>query len=49
MLNTILSKTKPTRYMANKLYLGLYAEKSLRNPKHDYESECWYMITINTL
>ncbi len=34
--------------MSSKLYLGRYQEKSLRNPYHDYTSECWYMITINT-
>src|SRR5688572_27039283 len=34
--------------MANKNYMGMYADKSLRNPKHDYGSLCWYMITINT-
>jgi putative transposase len=35
--------------MANKTFKGLYTDKSLRNSKHDYGSQCWYMITINTL
>jgi putative transposase len=34
--------------MAAKTYKGIYRQKSLRNPKHNYSSVCWYMITINT-
>jgi putative transposase len=34
--------------MSIKSFKGLYTEKSLRNPKHDYGSYSWYMITIMT-
>lgn len=31
------------------LYKGIYSHQPKRMKTHDYGSECWYMVTINTL
>ena len=43
----ILSTINPTKNMS--FYKGKYRQKTRRNYTHDYASNCWYMVTINTL
>jgi putative transposase len=48
MIFYILWDDNPIEKMAD-LFMGKYSHRPKRLQTHDYGSECWYMITINTL
>ncbi len=43
----ILNESALTNYMAD-LFINKYRRQTRRNRTHDYGSNCWYLITINT-
>jgi putative transposase len=46
---SILSFAQLITFMAKDLYINKYRRQTRRNNTHDYASDCWYFITINTL
>lgn len=42
-----MNTSELANYMAD-LYINKYRRQTRRNRTHDYGSDCWYLITINT-